>query len=660
MPLTSTATQSWNSSLATLWLVSALTLLVVGFFVSAGHLNIDEGVYHLMVRDYAATGEFRLWTGYEEFQTAELTWPAVVDRNGQLFSQYPQLYTILAAPLFALMGYKALFLINGLASVGSLWLTVWLARSLFPDRPIAAGAGLIFVFATFSWDYAFASMPHAVSVFCVLGAVCFMVRALNRPEHRSSILCALTAGLIAGFSVGIRLDAIFILPALVVPFLFLNPWRPFHALAAVVGALPGLMVVAAINQEKFGSFSPFTYGRESAGNASSLLPYLTIAAFGAIVLTGLWILTRPRFQPLVSANRRSVSCALVALAVISLLIPQVSALVLRLSEGVFQLLIDFRIRDLGIEEAGLSRGPSGSMVYMGSLKKSLLQSCPYLTALAIPIYALFRNRQHRPAIALLFLVPLTYIAVYGYFAWHGGLGLNLRYFMPILPFTSILTAYALNDVMENLPPAWHRSLRFVGLGLIAVYAVVIFPRQLEMSQQEIIYLSFPLLLAGILLVLVLLHATRLYPDVQVVRKLAALSLCITIVWSGLAAFAYDLPRSYLRRYARDQFTQAVTPHIEPDSIVFSAPNGLFYGQFARADVRIATPHRDNFHDFEWLVQFHLEAGQPVYVWLGSPARPWLQIELEQRGIWTRLESHPVFEHELGRLIRVSRLRAEHS
>ncbi len=144
------------------------------------------------------------------------------------------------------------------------------------------------------------------------------------------------------------------------------------------------------------------------------------------------------------------------------------------------------------------------------------------------------------------------------------------------------------------------------------------------------------------------------------RQLAALSLCITIVWSGLAAFAYDLPRSYLRRYARDQFTQAVTPHIAPDSIVFSAPNGLFYGQFARADVRIATPHRDNFHDFESLVQFHLEAGQPVYVWLGSPARPWLQTELEQRGIWTRLESHPVFEHELGRLIRVSRLRAEHS
>ena len=361
-----------------------------------------------------------------------------------------------------------------------------------------------------------------------------------------------------------------------------------------------------------------------------------------------------------SANRRSLSCALVALAVIGLLIPQVSALLLRLSDGVFQLLVDFRIRDLGIEEAGLSRGPGGGMVYMGSLKKSLLQSCPYLTVLAIPIYAFFRNREHRAAIALLFLVPLTYIAVYGYFAWHGGLGLNLRYFMPILPFTSILAAYALNDVMEGLPAEWRRSLRLLGLCLIAVYAVALFPKQLEMSQQEMIYLSFPLLLAGILLVLALLHATGLHPNAQAVRKLAALALCVTLVWSGLIAFAYDLPRSYLRRHARDQFTQAVTPHIEPGSIVFSAPYGLFYGQFSRSDVRIATPDRDDFHDFESLARLHLEAGQPVYIWLSSAAAPWLQSELEQRGIWTRLESQPVFEHELGRLIRISRLRAEPS
>ena len=287
--------RSQNGSTSALLLVSALTVLIAGFFVSDGHLNIDEGVYHLMVRDYVATGEFSLWTGYETFQTAELTWPAVVDRDGQLFSQYPQLYAILAAPLFALMGYKALFLINALASVGSLWLTVWLARFLFPERPIAASAGLIFVFASYSWDYAFASMPHALSVFCVVAAVALAVRAHSGLEDARSFLLVIAAGLIAGLSVGIRLDAIFVLPALVVPFLFRSPWRPLHALATVAGALPGLMVVAAINQDKFGSFNPFTYGRESAGNASSVLPYFTIAAFGAIVLIGVWALTRPRF-----------------------------------------------------------------------------------------------------------------------------------------------------------------------------------------------------------------------------------------------------------------------------------------------------------------------------------------------------------------------------
>lgn len=660
MSLTSTATRSWDGARATLWLVTALTLLIAGFFVSDGHLNIDEGVYHLMVRDYAATGAFNLWTGYQEFQSDALTWPIVVERDGRLFSQYPQLYAVLAAPLFALMGYQALFLISALASVGSLWLTVWLARALFPDRPIAIGAGLIFVFATFSWDYAFASMPHALSVFCVLAAVAVAVQAHRRLQDVKSYFLAAAAGLIVGFSVGIRLDAIFVLPALVIPFLFYVPWRPFHALAAVGGALPGLLAVAAINQEKFGSFNPFTYGRESAGNISSVIPYLTIAGFGALVLIGIWLLTRPRFRPLVTDHRRLFTGSLVALAVLSLLIPQVSALLLRLADGLFQLLVDFRIRDLAIEENGLSRGPGGGMVYMGSLKKSLLQSCPYLVALVIPVFAFFRNREERSAIALLFLVPLTYIAVYGYFAWHGGLGLNLRYFMPILPFTSILTAYAISEVMEGLPAEWRRSLRLIGLGLIAVYLVTIFPKQFEISQQETIYLSFPLLLAGVLLVFSLLHAARLYPKGQAVRKGAALALCVTIVWSGVIAYAYDLPRSYLRRFARDQFTQAVTPHIAPNALVFSAPNGLFYGQFVRPDVRIASPNRDEFQDFEPLLRYHLDAGQPVYVWLSAEPEPWLQSELEQRGIWARLGTDQVFEHELGRMLRVSRLHPKRS
>ena len=85
-------------------------------------------------------------------------------------------------------------------------------------------------------------------------------------------------------------------------------------------------------------------------------------------------------------------------------------------------------------------GRGGGMVYFGALKKSILQGLPYLVILAIPIWTLIRDPRHRLAIAMLFQVPAGYIGFYSYFAWHGGISLNLRYFVPVLPFTSILTA----------------------------------------------------------------------------------------------------------------------------------------------------------------------------------------------------------------------------
>jgi hypothetical protein len=121
------------------------------------------------------------------------------------------------------------------------------------------------------------------------------------------------------------------------------------------------------------------------------------------------------------------------------MIPDIKTMIWKTLNGTYQLIFDFRIRDLDIKEGGLTRSMGGGMVYLGGLKKSLLQSCPYLVILVIPILRIIKCDKDSRSLILLFLIPLAYIGFYSYSGgWHGGMSLNLRYFVPILPFFSIL------------------------------------------------------------------------------------------------------------------------------------------------------------------------------------------------------------------------------
>jgi len=658
MPRVTTTLPTFDPKAAVLFSACLLAVVVAAGFSAGGHINLDEAIYHVMARDFLATGGPRLWNGYAEFPTRELTFPAVRVHDGQLVSQYPQLFAALAAPFYYLLGYDGLFVLNAVAFAGVVWLTFWLARRLFAAPGLALNACLILVFATYAWEYTQATLPHTLSMLWVLGSLCLAVSALKASDARRSLRLALAAGLLAGFGVGVRLDVIFVLPALVAPFFFLDPWKPRHGLAAVLGTMPGLAVMAALNHDKFGIASPFTYGLSEPGKAMSLGSYLALAAVGGLALLAVWLATRPRLRPLIAERRLAVSLVGTGLVALVLLAPHGWALVSRFADGLYQLLIDFRIRDLALGNGGLSRGASGSMIYMGGLKKSLLQSCPYLAALAVPLWAILRRPADRRAIAWLFMVPATYLSIYGYFAWHGGSGLNLRYFLPILPLTSILTAYAWNALATDLAPWVRRALPLVGSAVAALFVLVVLVPDRGIEALEPYLLTAPLLLGGLVFLSAAVALACRAGAARAGRNLFALTMIVAMVWAGMVAFAYDLPKSFQRRYYRDQFTQAVTPHIEPNSIVFTAPNGLLYGQLARGNVRVATPAYDDFHDLAALMRFHLDAARPVYLWLEPRSHPWLQTALERHGLWSRLRYHPVFDHEWGRLIRIDQLLAE--
>lgn len=620
-------------------------------FVAPGHFTIDEGVYDLMVRAFVATGSLEVWNGYEEFASPELVWPAVNLRDGMLVPQYPGVFALLAAPFYWLLGYRGLFLLSALAFAAALVLCFAIAQRLFRDPALSLNACLILALTTFAWEYSQAAWPHALSMLIVALAVYCAIVALQASDSRASTIAALAAGLTIGLGIGVRLDTVFALPAVVLPLLFVHPWRPREALAAVIGLLPGLAALGAVNQVKFGIFSPFNYGvGQIGGGTASMMPYLPVATAGLVLAFGAWAATRPFGRKLIEGNRRTaaIGAALVGAAVIAT--PQGWALASRLAAGAYQLLVDFRIRDLALEEGGLSRGPGGGMVYLGSLKKALLQSCPYLVALALPLMSLLRGRDLR-ALGVLFLVPAAFVTVYAYFAWHGGLAFNLRYLVPTLPFLAILTAYAWREVAPGLGPRWLWVAVLGGLAVFAVQFLAAFPRPAPIATQETVFLTVPLMIAAGLGVL--LAASRVAAErIGALHGAAGAMMLIALVWGGLVSLTYDFPRSYFIRAGRAEFSKTVAPLIEPDSILFVQYGDQFFGLIERGDLRIAMPRLDDYASFRPLIDYHLDAGRAVYLW----RTPDIAATLERRPLLEGLSEVTLYEQANGALTELRRPR----
>lgn len=638
-------------SLALLLAAGALTLINSIFFVGGGHLSVDEGVYHMMSRSFATTGGLAIWNGYEEFPSPELLFSVVRVHEGRLFPSYPYLSTVLAAPFYGIAGYHGLFILNAISFLGVVALSYLIARTLWRDTALALNACLILIFATFAWQYSQTAWPHALSMLFVTGAVYCTVRALGQADRRRSLGLAAAAGFVAGFGAGVRLDVIFVLPALVLPFLFLRPWRPGPAALTCLGTLPGLAVLAATNHAKFGVANPFTYGPAPAGAAVDMLKYLPVVALGLVVTAAAWIATRPRGQALLRRHRLGVALAAAGFVLVVCLLPVGRQMVAKLANGAFQLLVDMRVRDLELVEGGLTRGPGGGMVYLGGLKKSLLQSCPYLTVLALPLAALFSRAEDRLALGVLGLVPAAFIAVYSYFAWHGGMAFNLRYFLPIFPFASILVAYAWRDLAANLPPGAHRVIRLTALGVVSLFMIFVAGGDLDLARQESHYLTLPLVIAVLVLCLTLACVVRGAKAGVRLRGAASAAVAAGAIWAALVAFTYDAPRAYIWRQERDAFFQEVAPHIQPDSILFARSIDHFFDALDIPRVRLAVPTFDDFRDFRPLVDFHLAAERPVYLWL----TPDVEQAIEQDRLLESLTTVPLFEHAvLGRLVQLRR------
>ncbi len=635
-------------------LLCLFTLVTPFIFEGRGIFVTDEGTYALMARSFADSFSLTVWNGYEQFPSPELVLTQTKVYEGRLVPQYPYLFAVLSYPVYWLAGFPGLIFLNAIAFVATVGLCFLIARKLFQDANLALNACLILILATYAWEYSQAAWPHALSMLFVAASVYFAAAALVQEDARKAALLGLAGGIVAGFGVGIRLDVVFVLPALVVPFIFMRPWRPWCALAVCLGTVPGLAVLTATNYAKFGVISPFAYAPNISGGLAHPRTYLPVVILGLTFLVVAWIISRPRKAGHSRTNPWIVAGGIVALGGLLSLSPVYWSMVTRTAEGTYQLLVDLSVRGLDFRAGGLSRGPGGGLVYIDSVKKALLQSCPYLVILVVPVAMLFRGGKRGLALGALLLTPAAFVAPYAFFNWDGGLSLNLRYFAPILTFTSILAAFGWREVTRNLQDSWLGAgviSAGVTIALYAMFAIIgptLLWEPLTIAQQEFVYLTLPLAFAVCALALVLAHFIK--PG-AILRNALPAVLVIGFVWSGLVAFTYDYQRANWYRMDQGTVSQTLARAIETDSLVFVAGRHYFSALPKDRRVAVAVPSRDDFEDFHSLAEFYLDRNRPVYVWITEP----MEEKIRELQLFDSYAVVPVREHASGRLVRLLKI-----
>ncbi len=574
-----------------------------------GYLTFDSGTYHYMARTLATTGGFVVQNGYEEFPSKALEVAQLRVNGGRLVAQYPEVLSVLNYPFYVTFGYPGLLLLNAVAFLGINVLIFALTRLLFGSAHVSYLAVIVYSFGTFAWEYSHSSYPHLSSTLFILASYYLLALAVIKRRAGAgpgiAALCAAGAGLIAGLAVGLRLDSAFAIPGLFFSLLFAGRFLLSELAALAAGLAPGFLFLAVVNSIKFDTWSPFSYGVPSQGGVD-LSAYLPVSFAALFLLAVLLVL---RYGP--AAHRTRIVIALAAGLALAVLARPTTAwkFLSKMADGTFQLVVDLRVRDFDIEEPAQTRTDGGAVVYMGGVKKTLLQSCPYLVFLLFVLADAVRKRKDVESLVFLCLVPASFVAYYGYFAWHGSIALNMRYLNPALPFLAILSAHAWSSFGHRIAPLaafLYSGALLIGLGFL--FAIT----EPSLEEQEVLFLTTPLLIAGAISFFEILRRLGRLPSVA---GMAVSYLLLTaFAWSGAVAFGQDYPTSTQLRRANLDLANVIRPHIRDDSLIVSDMTDCCWKLIDEVrDLRLADPLEDDYQSFDALVRFHLDRGRAVYL-----------------------------------------------
>jgi hypothetical protein len=625
--------------------IAVLAVLAAGYATSVpGPFSIDEVTYVLSARSLTLGYGIEVWNGYEEVPTTALAPAWLKPIGGRLVSQYPDFFLLFAYPAFQLLGLRGLMLVNVVAFLAVCGLVWSLTAPRFGAR-VAWMSLALFTFASFAWEYAVAAWPHMVSAVFVLAPLVLVDRLLDLPSVGRRMTMSLAAGLVAGIGVGVRLDVIFALVALAAGLMLQRRslWR--EAIALFAGAVPPLVALALLNHVKFGLATPFTYG-PSFGIAVGIAPYLPLAAGIGVGGLLLWLATRPAIAARI---RPAPVCAVLAITLaVALGLPASRATIIEGARGLGEMIVETRLRPMGTVETAWPRGADGSVIYFGSLKKSLLQSCPWLPLIALP---LLRARRDRPALdryALWLGVPLAFVVPYGVFAWDAGLCLNQRYLVPGLPILAVFGALGFKALQANLGArkwwALGGVIAAVGTGLVASEAW-----RFTIETQSAMLLSFPLAVASLLgtSLAEALWRRGVAPGPKAIATVVLAGFAIGI--STYSCLFYDLRRTLGLRGIYAPFGATVGAHVSGDALLISDPPEMLTAAITPGSrFRLATTVGQSGESIAALVRFFVERGRPVLIGSSPESMARLIDERTLSGLkLTRVPS------SMGVLVRVS-------
>lgn len=581
--------------------LALLALLLWGIFTPIAHQCIDELIYQLMARYMAEAGSLSIPNGYDELPVNPLVILFTQPTQGKLYPQYPSFYGVIAAPLYFLAGMRGLFLLNIASFIGVLWLIRTIAQRCFDDPAISRASVLVALLGTFLWNYSQSIWPHMSALFCVLLAfrLALEVAQQHRPFWRAT-LC----GAAIGMGMNLRLDAAFALPGILAVLLFTpkNSWKSM--LMLLPGLLLGIAFLSVTNHIKFNSLFPLTYGGHLDGHTAFSQYYpATMLAVCALLLAC-------KAKPMQRAIQYRFPLAIAGAA----LLAAAAALMVN-HYGFYNILVYFSGNRITQEPA----------VWFHVIKKSLLQSCPFILPLLVGLACGRRNyAAEGKAILLLLVVPLTYIVVFCGRNWHGGMSMQMRYLLPVLPFLSILGGYYVVRMTERSKFRFTRSFAwYMGLLLCLCASLAVYSAHSYAHQHAFIVRVVPLAIAAASALLAAAWELR-GERFPALRAWVLGGFLLALFWGGCMAWIYDYHgevmarQEYLDNYRRLE-------SVIPDNAVLIHGSYEHHGLMKTLKPNIRMWNGGSTQDFKRTFEFYSARDIPLYLSLDNP-RSWRQAQ----------------------------------
>lgn len=578
------------------WGLALVTLLffVLSLVVTPGAYSIDETIYLAAADAFHRTGGFIVHNGYDQFESAHLLLWFLRDGPNGLAPQYPIGSAVLGGLLEGPFGRHALLVANAFAGAATLFAVSAFARTLFADARVGRRALFILIFATFWMEFVFGIWPHSIStLFVTVALLCGWKALCCESEQR----WALFAGFAIGAGLLFRTDAVLALPVMVLSFLLVGQRPGRLLLLLALGLLPGLMVSSLANHFKFGTFNPLSYGASGASGVS-------LGGHFAAALLGLACVVLLSMARIWHVRLRSpaILAGIIALGVFVVLVPDARSFVVKYLDGAYALTVDATT----IEDGRLNvvSRADGIQLFWGLPKKALGQSLPWLGLLCFLLVAGWRLRE-KAGIAYVVGACLFWTMPFFMRSWHGGLGSNMRYFLPILPLLAVLASFV-----------WARLTKLAGARSSAerwgpwCIATLLFAWiWLHTGEQYPLHQIYSTYLFGMVCAVSLLAAVRCRFQPAVARLALTGAASGFVLAAGLAAA--DVHDAFELRTANERDSQAIGALASP-SLVVGMPEALVMQLLSPHDLVANTRQGETMIDGE-LLRDALTRGYHVYV-----------------------------------------------